>query len=76
MTQDFGQKSEEIRKYHEEQAMVFSQIQELVGHPGEVVNKAHLYDHFDGVRGSIFHRQMLPILVKYSRTMNNLLKEI
>ena len=24
--------------------MVLSQARELVGHPGEVVNKAHLYD--------------------------------
>ena len=44
MTQELSQKSEEIRKYHAEQAVVFSWIRELVGHPGEVVNKAHLYD--------------------------------
>jgi chromosome segregation ATPase len=44
MTQELSQKSEEIRKYHAEQTVVFSRIRELVGHPGEIVNKARLYD--------------------------------
>ena len=42
MTQELSQKSKEIRKFHAEHAVVFSQIQELVGHPGEIINKAHL----------------------------------
>ena len=45
MAKELGQKNEEIRKYHAEQAVVFNQIRELVGHPGEVVAKAQLYDH-------------------------------
>ena len=44
MTREFAQKSEEIRKYQAEQAIVLSRVQEWVGHPGEVVNKAHFYD--------------------------------
>ena len=44
MTRELAQKSEEIRKYQAEQAVVLSRVRELVGHPGEVVNKAHLYD--------------------------------
>ena len=44
MTQELSQKSEEIRKYNAKQAVVFSDMWELVGHPGEIVNKAHLYD--------------------------------
>ena len=44
MTQELSQKSEEIWKYHAKQAVVFNQIRELVGHLGEIVNKAHLYD--------------------------------
>ena len=44
MTRELAQKSEEIRKYQAEQAVVLSQVRELVGHSGEVVNKAHLYD--------------------------------
>jgi hypothetical protein len=39
-----GQKSEEIRKYHAEQTVVFTQIRELIGHPGKIVNKDRLYD--------------------------------
>ena len=44
MTRELAQKSEEIRKYQAKQAVVLSQVRKLVGHPGEVVNKAHLYD--------------------------------
>jgi uncharacterized protein (DUF3084 family) len=33
MAKELGQKNEEIRKYHAEQAVVFNQIRELVGHP-------------------------------------------
>jgi hypothetical protein len=44
MLKELGQKSEEIRKYHVEQTVVFGQIRELIGHPGKIVNKARLYD--------------------------------
>ena len=44
MTQELTQKSEEIRKYQAEHAVVLSRVPELVGHQREVVNKAHLYD--------------------------------
>jgi uncharacterized protein (DUF3084 family) len=44
MAEELGQKSEEVRKYHAEQAMVFTRIWELIGHPGEIANKAQLYD--------------------------------
>jgi hypothetical protein len=44
MTQELTQKSEEIRRYQAEQTVVMSRVRELVGHPGEVVNKVCLYD--------------------------------
>ena len=44
MTQGFTQKSEEIRKYQAEHAVVLSKVRKLVGHPGEIVNNTHLYD--------------------------------
>ena len=44
MTLELAQKTEEIRCYHAEQVVVINQIRELVGYPGEIVNKAHLYD--------------------------------
>ena len=65
MTQELNQNSEEIRKYHAEQAVVFSWIRELVGHPGEVVNKAHLYDRMMDSADPSSARQTLPIIVKY-----------
>ena len=56
--------------------MVFNRIRELVGHPGEVVNKAHLYDQMVESTDPSSAWQTLPILVKYSQTMKDLLKEI
>ena len=47
MADEFGQKSEEIRKYHAEQTVIFGRIRELVGHPGEIANKARLYDQLE-----------------------------
>ena len=76
MTQDLNHKSEEIRKCHAKQAVVFSQIRVLVGHPGEVVNKAHLYDRMMDSSYPSFARKTLALLVKYSRMMKDLLAEI
>ena len=44
MADELGQKSGEIQKYHAEQTVIFGRIRELVGHPGEIANKARLYD--------------------------------
>ena len=76
MTKELSQKSEEIQKYHAEHVVVFSRIRELVGHPGEVVNKAYLYDRMMESSDPSSARQTLPILVKYSRMMKDLLAEI
>jgi hypothetical protein len=43
MTQELAQKSEEIRRYQAKQTVVLNRVRELVGHPGEIVNKTHLY---------------------------------
>ena len=69
ITQKLSQKSEEIRKYHAEQAVVFCRIRELVGHPVEVVNNAHLYDSMMESADPSFARHTLPIFVMYSQTM-------
>ena len=76
MTRELAQKSEEIRKYEAEQTVVLSRVRQLVGHPGEIVNKAHLYDQLMESADPSSARQTLPILVKYSRSMKDLLKEI
>ena len=73
LTQEFSQQSEEIRTYHAEQAMVFSRIRELVGHPGEVVNKAYHYDLMMKSGNPSSAKQTLPILVKYSQMMKDFL---
>ena len=61
MAQELSQKSEEIRKYHAEQAMVFRRIWELVGQPTEIVNKAPLYDQLVGSGDLVKVRQTIPI---------------
>ena len=76
MTQDLTQKNEEIRKYQAEQALILSQIRELVGHPRVVFNKAHLYDQLMKSVDPSSAQQTLHILVKYSCSMKDLLKEI
>ena len=76
MAQELSQKSEEIRKYHAEQAVVFSRIREMVGHPAEIVNKAHMYDRMMASGELASAKQALLIMVKYTRTMKDLLAEI
>ena len=46
--------------------MVQSRVRELVGHPGEVVNKAHLYDQLMESADPSSARQTFQIMVKYS----------
>jgi len=76
MTLELSLKSGEIRKYHAEQTVVFNWIRELVGHPGEIVNKARLYDQLVESGKPVSARHTIPILVKYSQMMNNLFAEI
>ena len=48
----------------------------MVGYPGEIVNKAHLYDKLMETVDPSSAMQTLQILIKYSRSMKDLLKEI
>ena len=59
-----------------EHAVVFNQNRELVGHPGEVVNKAHFYDWMMESRDPVSASKTLPILVKYSQMMKDFLAKI
>ena len=56
--------------------MDFRRIRELVGNPAEAVTKAHLYNKLLATGDPASARQTIPILVKYSRTMKDLLAEI
>ena len=56
--------------------MIFGWIRELVGHPGEIANKARLYDRLVESGDQISARQTIPILVRYLRMMNNLFADI
>ena len=76
MTQELAQKSEEIRRYQAEQTVVLNRVRDLVGHPGEIVNKAHIYDKLMETADPSSVWQTLQILVKYSLSMKDQLKEI
>jgi hypothetical protein len=76
MAKELGQKNEQLWKYHAEHAVVFNQIRELVGHPGEVVTKAQLYDQLAEIGDPTSTKQAIPVLVKYSRRITNLFAEI
>ena len=76
MAQELIQKSEEIRKYHAEQAVVFSQVWEFISQPGEIVNTTQLYDQLMESGDLVTAKQTIPILVKYSWMKNNLFEEI
>ena len=56
--------------------MVFRRIRELIGQPVEGVTKARLYDQLMRSGDPIVARQTIPILVKYTRLMNNLFEDI
>ena len=56
--------------------MAFSRIREMVGNPAEIVNRAHLYDRMMAFGEPTSAKKALPILVKYSRTIKDLLAEI
>ena len=76
MSQELSRKSEEIRKHHAEQAVVFKRIRELIGQPAEAINKARLYDELLKSADPFQARKTIPILVKYTRLMNDIFEDI
>ena len=76
MSQELHWKSEEIRKHHAKQAVVFKRIRELIGQPAEAINKARLYDELLKSVDPFQARKTIPILVKYTRLMNGLFEDI
>ena len=76
MTQELNRKTDEIRKHHAEQTVVFQRIRELVGQPAEAVVKARLFDELLKKAEPYEARKTLPILVKYTRLMNGLFEDV
>ena len=65
MTLELAQKTEEIRRDHAEQAVVINRVWELIGYPGEIVNKAHLHDKLMETAYPSSARHTVQILVMY-----------
>ena len=76
MADELARKSEEIGEHQAEQTAVIDRVRELVGHPGEIANKARLYDQLVASGDSVSARQVIPILVKYARMTSNLFADI
>ena len=76
MSDELDQMNEELRRYHAEQAVVFRRFRELVGNSAEAFTKAHLYDKLLATKDLTSARKTIPILVKYSHSMKELLAEI
>ena len=76
MAQELSRKSEEIRKYHAEQAVVFQRIRELIGQPVEAVTKGRVYNHIIESGDPIDARKTIPILKKYSQLMKGLFEDV
>ena len=76
MSQEMNRKTDEIRKHHAEQTLVFQRIRDLIGQPAEAVTKARLYDELIKSVDPFQARKTLPILVKYTRLMNGLFEDI
>ena len=73
MAQELSQKSDLIRKYKLEQAVVFQRIRDQ---PAEIATKAQLYDQLVGSGVPHSARQTILILVKYTRKISDLFEEI
>ena len=52
------------------------QIQEFIGNPGNVVNKAHLFDNNVKTKGQLSAPKIIAILVNFGRKMEATLVEI
>ena len=76
MTQELNRKTDEIRKHHAEQTVVFQRIRELIGQPADAVVKARLFDELLKKAEPFEARKTLPILVKYTRLMNGLFEDV
>ena len=63
MTKELNRKTEEIRKHHVEQTVVFQRIRELIGQPAESIVKARLFDELIKNAEPYEARKTLPILV-------------
>ena len=76
MSQGLNRKTDEIRKHHAEQAVVFLRIRDLIGQPAEAITKAWLYDELIKPADPFQARKTIPIFVKYTRLMNGFFEDI
>ena len=51
-------------------------IQEVIGHLGDIINKAHLFDNEVKTEGHLSAQKIITILVKYGHKMETILEEM
>ena len=69
-------KKDEIRVLKEQQAEYLGRIREVIGHSGDIVNKAHLFDNKIKIEGHLSAQKIITILVKYGHKMETTLGEM
>ena len=74
MSAELAVKSEEVRQFHADQEYVLNQIRYLVGQPGDVVNKARLFDDdFRRHNGEAHAKKIVKIMCRYDTAMTKTL---
>ena len=76
MSWELSRKTDEIRKHHAEQTVVFKRIRDFIEQPAKAVTKARLFDELIKSANQFQAQKTLPILVKYTRLMNGLFEDI
>ena len=69
-------KKDEVRVLKEQQAERLEGIREAIGHSGDVVNKAHLFDSEVKKDGHLFAQKIVTVLVKYGHKIEATLREM
>ena len=72
---ELAKKDEEIRQL-QVQMEVMDQIQEVVGNPGDVLNKVRLFDNDVKTKGQLSVAKIIPILVNFGGKMEVILVEM
>lgn len=76
LTKELALKREEVRYFHAKQQAVLNWIRILVGQSCDIKNRLHLFGNNYKTDGHVLAAKVIPILVKFSKEMEEILCEI
>ena len=76
LTKDLAQISEKFRYFHAKRQTILNRIRILVGQPGNIVNKARLFDNSYKMDGYVFAAKVILILYTFNVEMHEILSEM